>query len=132
MPKHFILSRRKVLDIVMKASIGANIFGDICSSNIGLTSNVSPEAKTPELGEHSQTGVSTRNASVRNARHDDLRHCVCTSYNLQQGEESLRTYCFPLRNSLLPYHYQRKTIEKYNAILIRVKKNGRQSYNRGV
>lgn len=49
----------------MKASTGANKYGDISSSNIGLTSSVLPEAKLPDFGERSQTGVSTSNAHKR-------------------------------------------------------------------
>lgn len=49
----------------MKASTDARTYGDISSSHIGLTSSVLPEAKTPDLGERSQTGVSTRNAHKR-------------------------------------------------------------------
>lgn len=53
------------MDIVMKASTDASTYGDIDSSHIGLTSSVLPEAKTPDSGERSQTGVSTRNAHKR-------------------------------------------------------------------
>lgn len=53
------------MDIVMKASTDARTYGDISSSYIGLTSSVLPEAKTPDLGERSQIGVSTRNAHKR-------------------------------------------------------------------
>lgn len=53
------------MDIIMKASTGANTYEDISSSNTGLTSSVLPEAKSLDLGERSQTGVSTRNACKR-------------------------------------------------------------------
>ncbi len=58
----------------MNASADANTYGDVISSHIGLTSGVIPEAKTPETGERSQTGVSTRNAPLRTTQQEDLPH----------------------------------------------------------
>ena len=65
MSTHFVLSRKKVMDIVMKASTGANTYEDISSSSIGLTSSVLPEAKKPNLGKRSQTGVPTNNVQSK-------------------------------------------------------------------
>lgn len=62
------------MDIVMKASTGANKYGDIKSDYIGLTSSVLPEVQTPPEEENSQTGVSTRNAPLRTAKQEDLPH----------------------------------------------------------
>lgn len=58
----------------MKASTGANTYEDISSSNIGLTSSVLPEAKKPNLGKRSQTGVSTRNVPLRTANQKKIPH----------------------------------------------------------
>lgn len=63
------------MDIVMKASTDANTYEDISSSNhIGLTSSVLPEAKMPNSGKCSQTGVSTRNVPLRTTKQEDMAH----------------------------------------------------------
>ena len=62
------------MDIVMKASTDASTYGDIDSSHIGLTSSVLPEAKTPDSGERSQTGVSTRNVPLRTVNQKNIPH----------------------------------------------------------
>ena len=62
------------MDIVMKASTGANKNGDIKSDYIGLTSSVLPEVQTPPEEENSQTGVSTKNALLRTVKQEDLPH----------------------------------------------------------
>lgn len=62
------------MDIVMKASSDANTYGDICSSHIGLTSSVLPEAKMPNSGKCSQTGVSTRNVPLRTSKQGNSPH----------------------------------------------------------
>ena len=62
------------MDIVMKASTGANKYGDIVSAHIGLTSSVLPEVQTPPEEENSQTGVSTKNALLRTVKQEDLPH----------------------------------------------------------
>ena len=62
------------MDIVMKASTDASTYGDISSSHIGLTSSVLPEAKMPNLGKRSQTGVSTRNVPLRTSNQKNIPH----------------------------------------------------------
>ena len=62
------------MDIVMKASTDASTYEDISSSHIGLTSSVLPEAKKPNLGKRSQTGVSTRNVPLRTANQKKIPH----------------------------------------------------------
>lgn len=58
----------------MKASTDASTYGDFDSSHIGLTSSVLPEAKTPDSGERSQTGVSTRNVPLRSVNLKNIPH----------------------------------------------------------
>ena len=58
----------------MKASTDASTYEDISSSHIGLTSSVLPEAKKPNLGKRSQTGVSTRNVPLRTANQKKIPH----------------------------------------------------------
>lgn len=58
----------------MKASTDASTYGDFDSSHIGLTSSVLPEAKTPDSGERSQTGVSTRNVPLRTVNQKNIPH----------------------------------------------------------
>ena len=53
------------MDITAKASVDANISEGVCPSCVRPTSSVLPEAKSPDLGECSQTGVSTRNAPIK-------------------------------------------------------------------
>lgn len=72
MSSRFVLSR-KVMDITANASKDANILEGICSSRIGLTSNVLPEVHTPPEEENSQTGVSTSNVDKQSKHWYALR-----------------------------------------------------------
>ena len=76
------------MDIRNEASADANIPEDTRSSHIGLTSSVLPEAKMPNLGKRSQTGVSTRNAHYQTEGSINHKTSVL---NLQQHWYALRT-----------------------------------------
>lgn len=58
----------------MRASKDASTHGDIESAYIGLAPNVIPEAKSPNLDDRSQTGVSTRSAQSLTTQKNGAPH----------------------------------------------------------
>lgn len=81
----------------MKASTSKTTYGEICSSNIGLTSSVLPKAKSSLSDKSSQVGVYTKNAFSR--RFPEIkttkykvthRHSIRCTYGLNEHVASLR------------------------------------------
>ena len=113
------------MDIVMKASTDARTYGDISSSHIGLTSSVLPEAKMPNLGKRSQTGVSTRNVpsanelpTIKRAKNTPHWYALRTTY----GREK-KAYDYLVSNNVKAFYPTIKTVKNVEGQRIAVEES---------